>query len=198
LKNSFEILGIKQNASDAEVKKAYRDLVKQYHPDQYQNNPLSKLAEEKLREINGAYDSIMSSRNGGRGSGKGFGGGTGRAEFASIRMNINSGNISEAERELEMMSDRGSEWYYLMGLVFLRKGWYGEAKNHVQRAVQMDPTNIEYRSTLARIENTAGGFRQNANSRGYNQGPDMCQICGTLWCMDSCCECMGGDCISCC
>jgi molecular chaperone DnaJ len=195
--NPYEVLGIKENASEAEIKKAYRDLVKKYHPDQYMNNPLSKLAEEKLREVNEAYDSIMEGRNG-KSNSSFYGSSRGSSGYASVRMNINNGNISAAEQELSRMSDKNSEWYYLMGLVFLRKGWYGEARNHVQRAVQMDPANVEYRSTLMRLNNTAGGFRQNAYNRGYNQGPDMCQICGTLWCADTCCECMGGDCISCC
>lgn len=56
VKNPYEVLGISEGASEEEIKKAYREQVKKYHPDQYQDNPLSKLAEEKLREVNEAYE----------------------------------------------------------------------------------------------------------------------------------------------
>ncbi len=59
-KNPYDILGIPRTASEAEVKRAYRELVKKYHPDKYKDNPLEDLAKEKLQEINQAYDSIMS------------------------------------------------------------------------------------------------------------------------------------------
>lgn len=65
MRNPYEVLGLKDGASIEEVKKAYRELVKKYHPDRYMDNPLSELAEEKLREINEAYDYII--KNAGNG-----------------------------------------------------------------------------------------------------------------------------------
>ena len=58
-KNPYKVLGIKEGASYDEIKRAYRELAKKYHPDRYQNNPLADLAEEKMREINEAYDALM-------------------------------------------------------------------------------------------------------------------------------------------
>ena len=66
--NPYEVLGVSENASDEEIKKAYKELVKKYHPDKYQDNPLADLAEEKLQEINEAYDILM---KGNRGSSRG-------------------------------------------------------------------------------------------------------------------------------
>jgi len=196
--NPYEVLGVKEGASPEEIKRAYRELVKKYHPDQYRDNPLSELAEEKLSEINEAYEMLMKGKGGGRYERTRQSSSTNSGIYGQIRMNINSGNIAAAEAMLDSISDRGAEWYYLRGLILLRKGWYNEAYSHIQTSVNMDPDNYEYRSTLNRISMTGGIFRGNAYGRGYNQNPDMCQICTCLWCTDCCCECAGGDFISCC
>lgn len=54
----FDILGIQQGINAEELKKAYRDLSKKYHPDANHNNPLRDLAEAKFKEINEAYEKI--------------------------------------------------------------------------------------------------------------------------------------------
>ncbi len=61
-KDPYEVLGVKRTASDEEIKKAYRDLVKKYHPDRYKGNPLEDLAAEKMQEINEAY-AVLSDRS---------------------------------------------------------------------------------------------------------------------------------------
>jgi molecular chaperone DnaJ len=198
LTNPYEVLGIKEGASTEEIKRAYRELVKKYHPDQYRDNPLSKLAEEKLSEINEAYDTLMKGNGGGRHSRTGRSSNADAGIYGQVRTNINNGNISAAEALLDRISDRGAEWYYLRGLVFLHRGWYNEAYSHIQTSVSMEPGNYEYKSTLNRISMAGGIFRGNAYGRGYNQNSDMCQICTCLWCTDCCCECAGSDFISCC
>ena len=60
--NPYEVLGVPENADEATIKKAYRKLVKQYHPDNYKDNPLADLAKEKLQEINEAYEMITSGK----------------------------------------------------------------------------------------------------------------------------------------
>jgi len=201
LKNPYEVLGVKEGASKEEIKKAYRELVKKYHPDQYRDNPLAQLAEEKMREINEAYDYLMGTGNktGSSESQRGTWsqqGGTGF--YYQVRMHINSGNIGVAENMLNNTSDRSAEWYFLKGLIFLRRGWYDQAVTHIQTAVSMDPSNYEYREALNRLHNTNRVYRTDAYGRGYNQDLDLCTICQCLWCSDCCCECMGGDLISCC
>ena len=162
MKNPYEVLGIREGASEDEIKKAYRELVKKYHPDQYRDNPLSKLAEEKLREVNEAYDHLMKNFSSGAGGsysrggphGHGSAGGwssSGSDFFNQVKSHINSGNIRVAEDMLDSTRNRPADWYYLKGLIFMRKGWYDEAYNHIQRAVNMDPSNYEYRSALNRM-----------------------------------------------
>lgn len=215
MRNPYEVLGIKEGASEEEIKKAYREQVKKYHPDQYQDNPLSKLAEEKLKEVNQAYEYLSSknqtskSSNGWSGRSGGFNGQTnasnyggansgGSETFRQIRMYINNGNISAAESLLENEPTRNAEWFYLKGLIFMKKGWYNEAIMNIRQAVNMDPSNYEYRDTLNRLNTNNNMYRGNAYGRGYGQGMSFCDCCTTLWCADSCCECCGGDIISCC
>jgi molecular chaperone DnaJ len=208
LNNPYEVLGIKEGASEDEIKKAYREQVKKYHPDQYQDNPLSKLAEEKLREINEAYDYLMKNPTPKRqnaynsNSGKAGNGWSGQADgdfFNQVKSHINSGNVKLAEDMLEDSNNRTAPWYYLKGLIFMRRGWYDEAYNHIQTAVNMDPSNYEYRNALGRMSNSNNAYRTNSFNRGYNRGgPDLCTMCQCLWCSDCCCECGGGDLISCC
>lgn len=207
MKNPYEVLGINEGASDDEIKRAYREQVKKYHPDQYQDNPLSKLAEDKLREVNEAYEYLTGkggkttrSSNGWSGSSSYAGGGrgTGEGSFRQIRLYINSGNIAAAEEMLEAMQDKSAEWFYLRGLIFMKKGWYNEAIMNIRQACNMDPSNYEYRDALNRINTNNNMYRGNAYNKGYGAGPSFCDMCMCAWCSDSMCECCGGDLIGCC
>lgn len=214
MNNPYEVLGIKEGASEDEIKKAYRDQVKKYHPDQYQDNPLSKLAEEKLREVNEAYDYLVKNGSGrrdntagNRSSGWNNAAGNNNSSwnnasdgdfFQRVRSSINGGNITYAEEMLNGYSNKNAQWYYLKGLIFTRKGWYDEAQSHIQTAVNMEPNNFEYRNALSRMGNSNNAYKGNAYNRGYNRGPDLCTMCQCLWCSDCCCECGGGDLIGCC
>ena len=208
MKNPYEVLGINEGASEDEIKRAYREMVKKYHPDQYQNNPLSKLAEEKLREVNEAYDYLMKNaaprhdsswqRPGSGGNNTGWSG-QNSDFYNQVKSHINTGNIQVAEDMLDRNGNRTAAWFYLKGLIFARRGWYDEAYTHIQRAVTMDPSNYEYRSALNSMNNANNAYRANSYNRGYStQNADFCQICQALWCADCCCECAGGDLISCC
>lgn len=60
----YQVLGVNPGVSDDEVKRAYREMSRKYHPDTYANNPLSDLAEEKFKEVQEAYRQIMDMRAG--------------------------------------------------------------------------------------------------------------------------------------
>src|ERR1700712_3234150 len=61
-RDPYEVLGIKRGATLAELKAAYRQLAKQYHPDYYPNDPVKTT---KMAEVNAAYDEILDAIRGG-------------------------------------------------------------------------------------------------------------------------------------
>lgn len=203
MKDPYEVLGIRPGASEAEIKRAYKELVRKYHPDQYKDNPLSSLAEEKLKEINEAYDYLMRNKGNYRQeSGTQGGGGANRdynPYFAQVRQYILSGNIYEAERILNSISTRSAEWYFLKGHVDLAKGNYHQGYENIRTAVNMEPGNMEYQQTLRNLmnQNTRAGQVDRTNNPS-NEADDICKICTCLYAADCCCECLGSDLIACC
>ena len=208
-KNPYEVLGVSPDATDDQIKAAYREMARKYHPDNYVNSPLSDLAEEKMKEVNEAYDAIQKMRVSG-GNGGGYGGAhynqyTGdtssrASDYNRVRNCINSGNYAEAEAILNAIpaSERRAEWSFLMGCVCAQKGWYLDAQRYFESACQQDPSNAEYRNALNSIrgagQNFGQGYRTNTNAGGCS----ACDVCSGLLCADCLCECCGGDLIRCC
>ena len=204
MRDPYEVLGIPHTATDDEVKTAYRNSARNYHPDNYTDNPLSDLAQEKMQEINEAYDTIVRMRQGGNTAGGyqngGYRGPTGSSSrYGDIRRMISQNRVMDAELLLDGIPapNRDAEWYFLKGSVMYKKGWLEEAYNHFSTACRLDPNNLEYRQAFQRVSQSrqTGGYRT-ADPNG--QTCDTCDVCTTLYCADCCCECMGGDCIRCC
>ena len=198
MRDPYSVLGVSQNASDDEVKKAYRELARKYHPDNYQNNPLADLAEEKMKEINEAYDTITKQRAGGYsgsfsgapgGQRNGYASASAHPSYIRIRNLINGGDLMQAEQLLYEVGQKNGEWYFLSGSIAYRKGWMDEAMQNYVRAVQMEPNNMEYRQALSVMQRgTMGGYRP----AGYTTGMDAMDCCTTMMCLN--CLCGGGRC----
>ena len=93
------------------------------------------------------------------------------------------------------MQNKDAEWYFLSGEIAYRKGWIDEARRYFQTAVSMEPNNPEFASALRLISMRGNFYRPARYSRS---SMDNCDCCTTLCAADCCCECLGGDLISCC
>lgn len=198
----YKVLGIDRTATDEEVKKAYRELARKYHPDNYVNTPLADLAEEKMKEINEAYETIRKQRKASEQAQCDYGEGSweqgtadGEERFREIRRYIAENNFYEAEIRLNSVPNggRSAEWYFLKGVVFRARGWYFEASRYFEAASRMDPQNEEYRIEAESIRNYTS-----ARTRRESRSDAVCGLCCNLLALDCCCECCGGDLISCC
>lgn len=201
MKDPYEVLGVSRTASDSEIKAAYRELVKKYHPDNYVNNPLADLASEKMKEINEAYDSVTKARAGQSTGGyqtnsqsgyqsayQNYGsyGGAQNSSYAQVRSYINANQLDTAESYLNTAPERDAEWHYLKGVIAYRRGWLDEARQHYQTACAMMPGNYEYQNALRTVQGGYTPYRQT----GYQSNNNMdaaCDICNTLLCLNCLC-----------
>ncbi|MBR3972224.1 MAG: DnaJ domain-containing protein [Ruminococcus sp.] len=209
-KNPYTILGVKEDATDEQIKVAYRELAKKYHPDNYQNSPLKDLANEKMQEINEAYDEIQRLRKEGRtynayntaGSNSyNSNGGNTYTNYPDVRNYIRTGRLDDAQVILNGVpaTKRDGEWYFLQGMIHYRRGWTDQAYSYFKTACDMCPDNVEFRQVLMQMNNqrnyTTPEYTRTVNQ---NMGCSSCDMCTALCCADTCCECMGGDLCACC
>lgn len=218
--NPYNVLGVSQNASDEEVKTAYRELAKRYSSDDgYSTDPLQNVADARMQELNEAYDQIMAVRRTGgntadgaqaQASGQAQGyqqnayqsQNSGGARYTDIRQLIRSGDILSAEQRLTSIdaSQRGAEWNFLMGSVCQSKGWLDEAYRYFGTACSQDPSNAEYAAAYNRMhqERSTGGTSYNPYAGKQNRtNPGGCMNDDA--CSSACqCMCLYQLCSSCC
>lgn len=204
----YKILELTPNASDEEIKKAYRALSRKYHPDSYVNNPLADLAEEKFKEVQGAYDQIMKEREGGYSS---YGSGSQGAnygnnyskepsspEMKAVYNNITARRFREALTGLASISNRTPTWYYYSAISNIGIGNNVVALQHANQAAMMEPNNQEYVGLVNQLQWRGQQYQRNSYGQGGNNSScGTGNMCCDLWCADSLCECMGGDLCSC-
>ena len=199
----YKVLGVSRDASDDEVKKAYRNLSRKYHPDANINNPNKEQAEEMFKNVQAAYDQIMKERQQGASFG-GYGGrtygssgnggfGTGGAdvppEMQAAVNYIRSGHPQEAMNALLQIDerDRNGLWYFLASVSSQGMGNMVNAKNFISRAIALEPGNLQYRQFAQRlesVENGAGSWSSWYDTMGQGYGSRPYAGSDRSWCLD--------------
>lgn len=209
MRDPYQVLGVPGSATDDEVKKAYRDLARKYHPDNYHDNPLADLAQERMKEINEAYEAIQTQRkkassyqsggyqsyNGSYGAYQSYGG---NPTYQRVRMAINQGELNLAEELLNAQRDHNAEWNFLKGAICTRRGWLDEAKRYYQTAVTMEPDNAEYQRALDMAE--GGSTYRPAGYGNITTGNCDSTVCMRACIATACCNLLlgGGGYFFCC
>jgi molecular chaperone DnaJ len=202
----YKILEVSSNASNDEIKRAYRDLSRKYHPDSYVNNPLAGLAEEKFKEVQEAYNQIMKERESGynqRSSSYGqstysSNSGDDTLEMNAVANYLNARHYREALNALSGIRNRTARWYYYSSIANAGIGNNIDASEHARQAAAMEPGNPEYANLVNQFQFRNQRYQNTGYGRGgAGGGLGTGNLCCDLWCADSLCECMGGDLISC-
>lgn len=206
MRDPYEVLGVDRNASDDEIKKAYRRLAKKYHPDA---NPGDQTAAQKMQEVNAAYDQIKnpekyrqsSTSSGYNPYGSAYGAYTGyRQSYGSSGYSdtnkqaaynfIRYGRYQDALNLLQRMESakRDAQWYFLSALANEGLGNQITALEHMKKAVSMDPGNQEYVQELDRMQYGGESYRRQAsNFRGYSANISPCTRFCLCYALSMCC-----------
>lgn len=205
MKDPYIVLGVSRNATDEEIKKAYRNLSRRYHPDANIDNPNKEQAEEKFKEIQQAYNDIMHQKQYGSSSGMhgqwggygGFGGyhqGQTNQQEESSRMQAAANYIKnryykEALHALYEIQEqeRNSKWYYYCAVANNGLGNNVTAIQMAKLAVEREPSNLEYRQFLEFLE-YGGTWYQSMGSHYENPVGDTSRWCLSMLLLNLLCN----------
>lgn len=221
MRSPYDILGVAPDASEDEIKKAYRKLSRKYHPDANMNNPNKEQAEERFKEVQQAYDAIMNgktndgyggyganyggNRYGGFGGFGGFGTNYGNqsansygddkdAQYLNAAMNyIRGGDYNSALRILSEIENRTGKWYYVAAIANYSFGNQATAMQYIQIAMKMEPGNMEYRQLYNTMQAGSSWYTTRSAEYGYpGSGSNYCcNLCLMNLCLNMLC---GGPC----
>ena len=195
----YQVLGIPRGASDEEIKKAYRNLSRKYHPDANINNPNKAAAEEKFKQVQQAYDQIMKEKEMGSFGDFGFGGYQSRQSSGSSEYEnhmraaanyIQSRHFREALNVLNSMAGRNAMWYYYSAIANNGVGNNVMALDHAKQAAAMEPNNFQYRQLVQQLEGGGMWYRdmQGPFYEYSSGGSDFCmKLCIANMICNCCC-----------
>ncbi len=221
----FVILGIDKSSNQSEILEAYKNKRSYYSAHVFDEGESGAEAARMLEILDNAYQSAMeychenATVSGGTTetySEESF------DTFSEVKAALTAKDYVKAQELLDNIMDRNGEWHYYQAIIYYEKSWLNESKRQLEFALQQEPDNQKYIKALEGIKRKIDGTRpfeggpkqdnahqthnetnRTATRRTYSQQnrdteDGCCAACQALWCADCCCECMGGDLISCC
>ncbi|MDY6367008.1 MAG: hypothetical protein SPL13_00605 [Clostridia bacterium] len=195
MREFYEVLGLTENATDAEIENAYATLKAKYQQDRFLEGEAGNIAAKNLTRLETAYEEIKNSRlfesNGNE-----------KSSYSDISDLIKSGKLDDAQSKLDSFSERDAEWHYLQSVIFYKKNWINESKKQLEISLSIDPNNAKYKDAYeklkAKINYAEAQFHSgNANystTNGSNRqmGGDECgsmaDCCATWCCLNMLCN----------
>lgn len=147
--DAYDVLGVGRNASVNEIRSAHRTLARRWHPDRFQEGPERMWAEQKMMEINGAFEDALkqAARDGN------FNETTPESEqLDDVRKLLTLGQLGAARQALMRIATRSAEWNYLFGAVLLRLGEIEKAVLYFGIASRQRPENAQYQTAYQSAE----------------------------------------------
>lgn len=202
--NKYELFGLTENCTDEEFEQAYKNIRAGLAEDRFLEGEAGNIAAKKLTELDAAYREIKSERMEQRTNPQ-------DAEnlYNKIEGLIKAGNLTDAQRELDLFNERTAEWHYLQAVVFYKKNWNNESKKQLEIAIQMDPNNQKYKNSYNKLDEkikndsnrtftsyTTGG---NQSQPQYDEprqmgGDGCCQWCCQMAACNMCLNCFCNSC----
>ena len=222
-KDPFIVLGISENVSQDELYRAYKEKRAQYEDKRFEPGDVGAEACAKLEEIETAYNDardiirsrpyIAEEERADR-----HAEGDNSESLDEAERAIKENRIDDAQKILDNCTSRSARWHYVQSAVFYRKNWHADALKQLEFACNMEPGNAKYAEAKRSLETQMKAHTDEKKNSFYSEtekngekvysGPDsaytghrgctVCDCCNSLICADCCCECMGGDLISCC
>lgn len=200
----YSVLGVSRDASMDEIKKAYRNLSRKYHPDANINNPNKEQAEEKFKQVQQAYDQIVREREQGASRDSWYGGFGSQGGYQtqddqrSMEMRaaanyINAAHYREALNVLNRMQERNGEWYYYHAVASAGAGNTANAMEDARRAVELESSNMQYQRLYQQLQSSGQWYQNMGSGYGYERSGDgigncCCQcLCMNMLCPGCCC-----------
>lgn len=163
MKEYYELLGLKESATDAEITERYYELKAKYSEDRWLDGEAGNVAARMLTKLETAYKEILNARREKSQNTEG------QNVYEEISQLLKSDKISEAQQKLDECNERGAEWHYLQAVVFYKKNWTNDSKKQLEIAMQMDPNNQKYRAAYDKMN--AKNEYQNQQAQREPQNP---------------------------
>lgn len=189
MRSPYDILELNSDASDEEVKKAYRRLSKKYHPDANIGNGKKDEFTEKFKQVQNAYKEIMEMRKKGTQFYHDTGYNFQNSQYQQIYTYIQMGHFQKAYEILNTIADfnRNAEWHCLYSLSLWGLRNPIAAIEYMKKACEMDPANQQYRQLLMQLQQGANTYHRMGSMYGYGNSCNPNQICCTILLANLCC-----------